>query len=385
VRLTNLTLPQARQTFAVLGVQAPGEWGLLGGVNERHVAVGHTTVATRLPAPRPGLTGGELVRLALERAGSARQAVDCLTDLVTRHGQGDGGADHAFLAADGREGYVVEAAGEHWAVQEVRAVRAVSETCLLRQDWDRISRGLADVAIGKDWWPSDGSKLDFAGVVAPDADRGALRRWGHATLVLEQYSGRLDAGGVRRLLCDHDGAAAPPAAFAGERSLCRYPVDADGPATAASLIAELRGPDRPALAWCAFGPPGLSVYFPVFLDGDLPPALRAAPSEQGCAPWRRLMRLASDRGGADQQAATREALAALQARFDHDAQEALAEAAGLKRLADVVGLRLLLGSFMQACVERFEELWSAQVEARAARPRPAAAAVAEVAGEFWGA
>ena len=222
-------------------------------------------------------------------------------------------------------------------------------------------------------------------MVAPDADRGALRRWGHATLVLEQYSGRLDAGGVRRLLCDHDGAAAPPDAFAAERSMCRYPLDADGPATAASLVAELRGPDQPALAWCAFGPPGLSVYFPVFLDGDLPPALRAAPSEQGCGPWRRLMRLASDRGGADQQAATREALAALQARFDHDAQEVLAEAAGLKRLADVVGLRLLLGSFMQACVERFEEFWSAQVEARAARPRPAAAAVAEVAGEFWGA
>jgi secernin len=388
VRLSNVTLPQARQTFAVLGVQTSGSWGFLGGVNERHVALGQTTVRTRLPATRPGLMGGELARLALERSGSARQAVDCLTDLVTRHGQGDGGDDHAFLVADGREAYVVETAGEHWAVQEVGAVRAVSEVCLLRQDWDRISRGLADVAIGKGWWPSDGSKLDFAGVVAPDADRGpALRRWGHATLLLEQYSGRLDADSLRRILCDHSDSAdaAPLSAFSMERSLCRYPVEADGPATAASLVAELRGPEAPPLAWCAFGPPGLSVYFPVFLDGDLPPAFRVAPSESGCAAWQRLMRLAADRGDAAQQTAAREALAALQARFDHNAKEALAEAAELKRLADVVGLRLLLGSFMQANVERFEEFWSVEVETRAARPRRSVAALAEVTEDSWGA
>jgi secernin len=387
VRLQNLTLPQPRQTFAVLGVQPPGEWGFLGGVNERHVAVGQTTMATRLPSARPGLTGCELVRLTLERAGGARQAVDCLTDLVTRHGQGDGGADHAFLVADGREAYVVETAGEHWAVQEVGAVRAVSEACLLRQDWDRISRGLADLAVGKGWWACDGSKLDFAGVVAPGANRAAaLRRWGQATLHLEQHSGRLDLDRVRRILSGHSESvvdAAPPNAFAMERSLCRYPLDADGPATAASLVAELREPDGPALAWCAPGPPGLGVYFPVFLDGELPPAFGAAPGESGCVLWRRLMRLAADRGDGERLAATREALAALQARFDHDAREVLAEAAGLKRAADAVGLRLLLGSFMQACVERFEEFWSAGVEEQAVRPRPAA--IAAVAEEFWGA
>jgi hypothetical protein len=384
LRLRHVKLPQCRQTFATLGIQAAGEWGLLGGINGQRLATGHTTTRTRLAAARPGLTGGELVRLVLERCHGARQAVDCLTDLVTRHGQGDDGDDHAFLLADPAEAYVVETAGEHWAVQEVREVRAVSELCLLRQDWDRISRGLADVAIGREWWPGDGSKLDFAGVVAPDAGSrvAALRRWGRATLLLEQLSGRLDADAVCRLLADHNESvvdAKPLNAFAMARSLCRYPLDGDGPVTAASLVAELAPAEGPVLAWCAFGPPGAGVYFPVFLDCDLPPAFQEEAPGAGCVMWRRVMRLAAERGEADQVAATRDALTGLQARYDHYAREMVAEAAALKKQGDEKGVQLLLGSFMQANVERFEDFWAAHTKASAVRPRPAA--VAALAGD----
>src|SRR5580704_7215543 len=44
VRLGAFTLPQARQTFTVLGIQAAGTWGFLGGVNELHVAIGQTAI-----------------------------------------------------------------------------------------------------------------------------------------------------------------------------------------------------------------------------------------------------------------------------------------------------------------------------------------------------
>ncbi len=370
MRLKNITLPQARQTYTVVGVQAGGDWGFLGGVNEQHVAVGQTPIRTRLAATQPGLTGSELVRLVLERCTSARQAVDCLTDLVTRYGQGDNGDDHAFLVADGGEAFVVETAGSHWAVQAVGAVRAVSEVCLLRQDWDRISRGLADVAISKNWWPHDGSKLNFAGVVAPDSTdhAAALRRWGRATLLLEQQNGSVNAAFVRALLCGRaemggEEELLSPAAM--ERSLCRYPLDADGPVTAASFFVQAKTPEWPALVWCAFGPPGFSVYFPIFLDADLPPAFHDT-SDGGCALWRRLMQLAGRRGDA----ALREGLAELQLRFDHQAKETLAEAAALKKQGDADGVQRLLWSFMQASVERFEEFWSAKVEQAANRPVP---------------
>ena len=46
---------------------------------------------------------------------------------------------------------------------------AVSDRCHLRQDWDRISRGLADLVISQGWWPENGSKVDFAGSLAVGA------------------------------------------------------------------------------------------------------------------------------------------------------------------------------------------------------------------------
>lgn len=370
IRLRHLTLPQPRQTFSVLGVHAAGDWGFLVGVNNQHVTIGQTVIRTRLAATQPALTGSELARLVLERSHSARQAVDCLTDLVTRHGQGDNGDDHAFLIADGSEAFVVETAGSYWAVQAIGAVRAVSEVCLLRQDWDRISRGLADVAINSQWWPHDGSKLNFAAVVAPDSQdhAAALRRWGQATLLLEQQNGSINAAFIRSLLCGRaeivdDSETLSP--YAMERSLCRYPLSPDGPATTASFLVAARSTGMPALAWCAFGPPGMSVYFPVFLDAELPEAFQESPQGHrpgGCLLWRRLMQLATHRGDAEERAAIREQLAELQVRFEHLTKETLSEAALLQEQRDFDGLQRLLWSFMQANVERFEEFWNTHVE-----------------------
>src|SRR5262249_46449957 len=115
-----------------------------------------------------------------------------------------GEPDHAFLVADGEEAFAAEATGTHWAIQEVREVRAVASRSQIRQDWNRISRGLSDLAIARGWWPEDGSKLDFAAVVgqaAPNAP-AALRRWGRATVLLEQENGHLTPAYLRSLLSD---------------------------------------------------------------------------------------------------------------------------------------------------------------------------------------
>ena len=80
----------------------------------------------------------------------ARRAVDLLTDLITRHGQGTPGdppCDNAFLIADPTEGFAVEAAGTHWVYQQLREVRALSTVSTVRGDWDRISRGLSALTM----------------------------------------------------------------------------------------------------------------------------------------------------------------------------------------------------------------------------------------------
>jgi dipeptidase len=119
VRATHLDLPQVRQTHTVLAGRAGAEWGFRHGVNDQGVVAGVAAIDTRLENHEPGLTGPDLVRLALERAASARQAVDVVTDLIGRHGQGafpgadaEGRHDSALLLADGREAYLLEAAGD---------------------------------------------------------------------------------------------------------------------------------------------------------------------------------------------------------------------------------------------------------------------------------
>ena len=45
-------------------------------------------LTSALKCDHPGLLGTELTRLALERSQTARQAVDLVTSLVERYGQG---------------------------------------------------------------------------------------------------------------------------------------------------------------------------------------------------------------------------------------------------------------------------------------------------------
>ena len=347
VRVGRLDLPQVRRTYALLGVRAADGWGCEHGVNEHGVAMGATPTHTRLRGETPGLTGADLVRLTLERASSARQAVQTAADLISRHGQGpytgcpaDDDHDNAFLIADGREAYLLAACGPHWAVQQVAAVRALNEACHLRQDWDRISPGLSSLAIQRGWWPEDGSKLDFAGALARQetADRQAYRWWGLATLLLEQRHGAVDNAVMRRLL----GEATRP--------------EGGGPIRTTGLIAQI-GPlaDGVPLAWCAFGPTGCGLYFPLPVVAEPPRAFRVAGSEtDGCDLWRRMTR---DRGDRPLTAEARAALADLQGRFDQVAGEFTSEAIALERRGDAEGLRRSAESFTQHNWERFEEAW----------------------------
>src|SRR3954447_1182113 len=77
-------------TVAFIGSRPEWMWGVEHGVNASGVAIGNATIYTTLDprGTRPGLTGMDLVRLGLERASTAAGAVDVMTALLERHGQG---------------------------------------------------------------------------------------------------------------------------------------------------------------------------------------------------------------------------------------------------------------------------------------------------------
>lgn len=114
-------------------------WGAEHGVNDAGVAIGNEAIYTTLD-PRtvpPALIGMDLVRLGLERAVTATEAVAVITELLHRYGQGGTGHDPAgvggpkaywssFLVADPVSAFVIETSGRTFAVEAVTRTRAIS-------------------------------------------------------------------------------------------------------------------------------------------------------------------------------------------------------------------------------------------------------------------
>jgi hypothetical protein len=135
IRATHIELDAGpSDTIGFVGSRPWWMWGVEHGVNEAGVAIGNEAIYTTLdPRPfPPALTGMDLVRLGLERATDAKSAVETITSMLGRYGQG--GTGHfgvdrpywsSFLIADAADAYVVETSGAEWACEQVDAVKSV--------------------------------------------------------------------------------------------------------------------------------------------------------------------------------------------------------------------------------------------------------------------
>ncbi|GAG38819.1 unnamed protein product, partial [marine sediment metagenome] len=88
VQCAYLTIPQVSETARVLLCQPFWMFGAEMGANEYGVVIGNEAIFTREKPDKIGLTGMDLVRLALERSRTARQALEVIIELLGKHGQG---------------------------------------------------------------------------------------------------------------------------------------------------------------------------------------------------------------------------------------------------------------------------------------------------------
>jgi hypothetical protein len=222
----------------------------------------------------------DIVRLGLERARTADEALAVMTGLIETYGQGGTGEhdhdepyDSSFLVADRTSGWILETANRTWAARPSGRGAAISNRISIDRDWTLAS---ADVPEGADFQTWRNPKVPTS--IADHrlrTTRGCVGR------------GPSDAGGLLSTLRDHGSTIAVPAEPGKDNSGVTVCMHVRGvQATTASMIVEVPAdPHATVRAWCALGSPCVSVYVPVFPFSGIPAELSAA------ATWSRFAAL----------------------------------------------------------------------------------------------
>lgn len=159
-------IPQVARTYKVIG-----------NMNEHQVAIGETTFTGRSELSKPNgiLDYGSLMYIALQRATTAREAIEVITSLVDEYGYASTG--ESFSIADKNEAWVMEfiGKGEHgegavWVAARVPDgyIAAHANQARVRQiDWNDTenwmwSEDLVDFAIEMGWFGADQPLDEFS-------------------------------------------------------------------------------------------------------------------------------------------------------------------------------------------------------------------------------
>ncbi len=299
VRCTFISIPQAAETFEVILSKPFQMWGAEMGVNEHGLAIGNEAVFTKMPLAKKntGLTGMDMLRLALERCRTADQALGWIVQLLADFGQDACGGyrnrrffySNSFLIADPEEAWVLETAGPFWAAQKVRSgFRSISNALTIGEDFDLIHVKAIDYARNKGW-SKKGRSFRFSDAFSDwfytRMGRGRIRQ-ARTTGLGSACSGALDAHEAMRMLSTHapEGEAFTPTRC-NTASVCMHATGLTNPSnTTGSMVAEIRrkAPHTVWLTGTSF--PCLSVWKPFFLGpGNVGTFERELP-QPGAAP-----------------------------------------------------------------------------------------------------
>ena len=294
VQCTYVQIPQVPETYEVLLSKPFWIWGCEMGANECGLAIANEAVFTKEAYDKePGLIGMDIVRLALERASTARTALDLIVELLDTYGQGGNCGFHhkeyyhnSFIIADAGEAWVLETAGRYWAAERVRGVRTISNGLTIGQTWDLASPGLVEHAIEKRWCRS---RDDFhfarcySDLIFTNLD-GCKTRQRRSTELLQAQEGKITVKTMMAALRDHGPRAETDPAWNPGRgwlmeTLCVHAsMGPTRPSQSTGAMVAHLAPDLPTFWLTGTSATCTSIFKPVYLGGAGLPDLGPEPT-----------------------------------------------------------------------------------------------------------
>jgi secernin len=300
VRCQYIEVPQSGETFAFIGSRPSWLWGLEHGLNEHGVAIGNEALITKDALPEVGLLGMDLVRLGLERAASARDAMELIGSLIERYGQGGSAArgfdwrySNGFLIADHSEAWVLETSCSHWAARKVKDCASISN-CASMTSPERGCADLREHARDRGWW-NGSSRFDFAASYSEGAHPTSFSALGRLARSRELIAreGRRTVREMIGALRDHYEMGEMPLITAAPDSERRYSLcmHTDFICTTASMVADIPPPDSgdTPVMWASMAAPCTGIFLPLYVQGTIPSKLTLAEIEPSPdSPWWRM-------------------------------------------------------------------------------------------------
>ena len=277
VACTYISIPQVEHTHSVILCKPSWIWGAEMGVNDAQVAIGNEAVFTKTKRGDPALTGMDLLRLALERADTAKAAIEIMVTLLETYGQGGNcGFDHpffydnSFMAADPKEAYILETSGKNYAVARANGRCAISNRLSIATEHE----ARAGIEDGGDF------SRRYTEPVYSFFSAAHKRR----QQVMDKLPASKSTADLFSILRSHEQSDDGKEFVRGSvKSVCMHGGGLIGDHTTGSLVAVLRQ-DKPATLWVTgASTPCISAFKPVFFGVNVPPVF--TDPEQGKNYW----------------------------------------------------------------------------------------------------
>ena len=187
----------------------------LDGINEWGVSAGSNCITSRIPKlPQDntkGLGWPEIAQLMMERATTAREAVDLATSLVDQYTfngfEATSCKELTFLIADPNEGWVIDVLRSHWVAQRVPDDGAIyyANECRIGTTYDLYSSDLVSYAVAQGWYNPQSGPFSFKDAYCgPYLGKPSnVRRQERAEFLLKDKLGAVTVQDLMAVMRDH--------------------------------------------------------------------------------------------------------------------------------------------------------------------------------------